>query len=96
LGNGIYGGMEATSAPFINSNMVSCDITNLSVTDYTIVCSTYNPAEEAGLILTIFSDAPFDKSCLVKNNDTGKMMLTRMYHEEETPKSDGKCFPQSR
>ena len=98
LGSGIYGGMQANSAPFINSALVTCDMTNLGVEQegYTICCTTFEKAQEAGLCLTVYSDAPFDPSCLVKNAETGQMMLTRMYHEQETPKKDGKCFPQSR
>ena len=48
------------------------------------------------MTLTVYSDAPFDQSILVKNKDTGENMITRMYHENETPGKDGKCFPQSR
>lgn len=98
LGNGIYGGMEANSAPFVNSNVVTVDMTKLKVNDdgYTIVCTTFNKAKEAGIILTVYSDAPFAPDCLIANEETGKMMLTRMYHEKEPVKKDGKTFPQSR
>jgi hypothetical protein len=58
--------------------------------------SNSQKAQQAGLTLTIFSDAPFDPSVLVKNKETGEMMISRMYHQSETPESDGKCYPQSR
>jgi hypothetical protein len=96
LGSGIYGGMVANSAPYINAQMKTLDVTKLDVNSdgYTIACTTFKKAKEAGLTLTVFSDAPFDPSCLVKNPDsnTGEMMITRMYHNDETPGKDGKCF----
>ena len=43
LGNGIYGGMEANSAPFINAQMKTLDISKLNMNNdgYTVVCTTF-------------------------------------------------------
>tara|TARA_B100000780_G_C20872557_1_gene347029 strand:+ start:88 stop:549 length:462 start_codon:yes stop_codon:yes gene_type:complete len=49
LGNGIYGGMESNSAPFINAQIKTLDITklNMNADGYTVVCTTFKKAKEA-------------------------------------------------